>query len=99
MESPQDVGQVLLLQLHKDPLLPRAVGSLARDAWFCNWIQLTPPRGTPLRFPCYQWMEGSSRLALREGAGEPALGRVWRAGIGEGWGSENESAVGKGKGS
>ncbi|XP_039087528.1 polyunsaturated fatty acid lipoxygenase ALOX15B isoform X3 [Hyaena hyaena] len=74
VESPQDVGQVLLLQLHKDPLLPRAVGPLARDAWFCNWIQLSPPRGTPLRFPCYQWMEGSSRLALREGAARVSWG-------------------------
>ncbi|XP_077602807.1 polyunsaturated fatty acid lipoxygenase ALOX15B isoform X1 [Crocuta crocuta] len=74
VESPQDVGQVLLLQLHKDALLPRAVGPLARDAWFCNWIQLTPPRGAPLRFPCYQWMEGPSRLALREGTAKVSWG-------------------------
>nr|XP_060503349.1 polyunsaturated fatty acid lipoxygenase ALOX15B [Panthera onca] len=69
--SPQDVGRVLLLRLHKGPLLlPGPVGPLARDAWFCNWLQLTPPQGAPLRFPCYQWMEGSGILTLREGAGK-----------------------------
>ncbi|XP_023099687.2 polyunsaturated fatty acid lipoxygenase ALOX15B [Felis catus] len=69
--SPQDVGRVLLLRLHKAPLLlPSPVGPLARDAWFCNWLQLTPPQGAPLRFPCYQWMEGSGILTLREGAGK-----------------------------
>uniref|UniRef100_A0A8C8XSC1 Arachidonate 15-lipoxygenase type B n=1 Tax=Panthera leo TaxID=9689 RepID=A0A8C8XSC1_PANLE len=69
--SPQDVGRVLLLRLHKGPLLlPSPVGPLARDAWFCNWLQLTPPQGAPLRFPCYQWMEGSGILTLREGAGK-----------------------------
>ena len=52
MASPQDVGRVLLLRLHKAPLLlPSPVGPLARDAWFCNWLQLTPPQGAPLRFP------------------------------------------------
>ncbi|XP_047688829.1 polyunsaturated fatty acid lipoxygenase ALOX15B [Prionailurus viverrinus] len=69
--SPQDVGRVLLLRWHKAPLLlPSPVGPLARDAWFCNWLQLTPPQGAPLRFPCYQWMEGSGILTLREGAGK-----------------------------
>ncbi|XP_045343312.1 polyunsaturated fatty acid lipoxygenase ALOX15B [Leopardus geoffroyi] len=69
--SPQDVGRVLLLRLHKAPLLlPSPVGPLARDAWFCDWLQLTPPQGAPLRFPCYQWMEGSGILTLREGAGK-----------------------------
>uniref|UniRef100_A0A673V620 Polyunsaturated fatty acid lipoxygenase ALOX15 n=1 Tax=Suricata suricatta TaxID=37032 RepID=A0A673V620_SURSU len=66
--APQDVGRVLLLRLHKEPLLPSAVRPLARDAWFCNWVQLTPPRGAPLRFPCYRWMEGPGSLTLREGA-------------------------------
>ncbi|XP_049492953.1 LOW QUALITY PROTEIN: polyunsaturated fatty acid lipoxygenase ALOX15B [Panthera uncia] len=69
--SPQDVGRVLLLRLHKGPLLlPSPVGPLARDAWFCNWLQLTPPQGAPLRFPCYQWMGGSGILTRREGTGK-----------------------------
>ncbi|XP_027980913.1 arachidonate 15-lipoxygenase B isoform X3 [Eumetopias jubatus] len=66
---PQDVGAVLLLRVHKAPLLlPVPVGAVARDAWFCRWFQLTPPRGAPLRFPCYQWLEGAGSLALRAGA-------------------------------
>lgn len=88
MASPQDVGRVLLLRLHKAPLLlPSPVGPLARDAWFCNWLQLTPPQGAPLRFPCYQWMEGSGILTLREGAGG-------RGGAGEGGAGGEERASG-----
>lgn len=72
MESPQDVGEVLLLRVHKAPLLlPAPIGPLGRDAWFCRWFQLTPPRGVPLRFPCYQWLDGEGSLALRAGPGEP----------------------------
>nr|XP_012631185.1 arachidonate 15-lipoxygenase B [Microcebus murinus] len=66
---PQDVGRVLLLRVHKaPPALPRPLGPLAPDAWFCRWFQLSPPRGAPLRFPCYQWLEGAGSLVLREGA-------------------------------
>ena len=71
MASPQDVGRVLLLRLHKAPLLlPSPVGPLARDAWFCNWLQLTPPQGAPLRFPCYQWMEGGGARSELPGVGK-----------------------------
>uniref|UniRef100_A0A8C0NH48 Polyunsaturated fatty acid lipoxygenase ALOX15 n=2 Tax=Canis lupus TaxID=9612 RepID=A0A8C0NH48_CANLF len=62
--SPQDVGPLLLLRVHKAPLLlPAPVGPVARDAWFCRWFQLTPPQGAPLRFPCYQWLEGPGARA------------------------------------
>ncbi|XP_026986776.1 arachidonate 15-lipoxygenase B-like isoform X3 [Sagmatias obliquidens] len=65
---PQDVGRVLLLRVHKTPpTLLRPFWPLASDAWFCRWIQLTPPRGAPLRFPCYQWLEDQGSLVLREG--------------------------------
>nr|XP_020031130.1 arachidonate 15-lipoxygenase B isoform X3 [Castor canadensis] len=66
---PQDVGQVLLLRVRKAPPdLPPRLGLRAPDAWFCRWFQLVPPRGTPLHFPCYQWLEGAGDLVLREGA-------------------------------
>ncbi|XP_044106537.1 polyunsaturated fatty acid lipoxygenase ALOX15B isoform X3 [Neovison vison] len=69
VESPQDVGPVLLLRVHKAPLLLSApVSAVARDAWFCRWIQLSQPRGAPLLFPCYQWLEDAESLALRAGA-------------------------------
>ncbi|XP_074198353.1 polyunsaturated fatty acid lipoxygenase ALOX15B-like isoform X3 [Camelus bactrianus] len=66
-----DVGPVLLLlRVHKTSLaLPSPLGSLAPDAWFCHWLQLMPPRGSPLCFPCYQWLEGEGSLVLREGTG------------------------------
>lgn len=55
MTPPQDVGQVLLVRVHKaPPALSRALAPLAGDAWFCRWLQLTPlPGGAPLRFHCY----------------------------------------------
>ncbi|KAM7231895.1 hypothetical protein CapIbe_016656 [Capra ibex] len=65
---PQDVGQVLLVRVHKaPPALSRALAPLARDAWFCRWLQLTPHGAAPLCFPCYQWLEGEGSLVLREG--------------------------------
>uniref|UniRef100_A0A8I3PS89 Polyunsaturated fatty acid lipoxygenase ALOX15 n=1 Tax=Canis lupus familiaris TaxID=9615 RepID=A0A8I3PS89_CANLF len=80
--SPQDVGPLLLLRVHKAPLLlPAPVGPVARDAWFCRWFQLTPPQGAPLRFPCYQWLEGAGSLALRAGAGERVAGEERPAGV------------------
>ncbi|XP_006151823.1 arachidonate 15-lipoxygenase B isoform X1 [Tupaia chinensis] len=66
---PQDVGQVLLLRVHKAPLaLPCPLGPLAPDAWFCRWLQLRPPTDAPLLFPCYQWLEGAGSLVLWKGA-------------------------------
>lgn len=82
MASPHDVGPLLLLRVHKAPLLlPAPVGPVARDAWFCRWFQLTPPQGAPLRFPCYQWLEGAGSLALRAGAGERVAGEERPAGV------------------
>lgn len=80
---PYDVGPVLLLRVHKaPPALPRPLGPLAPDAWFCRWFQLEPPRGVPLRFPCYQWLEGAGDLLLRDGAGEEAGGATGGTGVG-----------------
>uniref|UniRef100_A0A8C3WNT6 Lipoxygenase domain-containing protein n=1 Tax=Catagonus wagneri TaxID=51154 RepID=A0A8C3WNT6_9CETA len=50
--------------------LPLPLRPSIPDAWFCRWLQLTPPQGAPLRFPCYQWLEGVRSLVLREGTGE-----------------------------
>ncbi|PNJ12799.1 ALOX15B isoform 5 [Pongo abelii] len=64
---PEDVGQVLLLRVHKAPPALPLLGPLAPDAWFCRWFQLTPPRGGHLLFPCYQWLEGAGSLVLQDG--------------------------------
>lgn len=83
MTLPEDLGPVLLLRVHKaPPPLPPPLGPLAPDAWFCRWLQLEPPQGAPLRFPCYQWLEGAGTLVLREGPGERRGGR--RKGTGGG---------------
>lgn len=74
MTLPKDVGQVLLLRVHKAPPALPLLGPLAPDAWFCRWFQLTPPRGGPLLFPCYQWLEGAGSLVLQEGTGEGRAG-------------------------
>ncbi|XP_060996734.1 polyunsaturated fatty acid lipoxygenase ALOX15B-like [Dama dama] len=64
---PQDVGPVLLVSVHKaPPALPGPLLPSARDAWFCRWLQLMLPGGAPLRFHCYQWLEGEGSQVLRE---------------------------------
>uniref|UniRef100_A0A7N4NXN9 Arachidonate 15-lipoxygenase type B n=1 Tax=Sarcophilus harrisii TaxID=9305 RepID=A0A7N4NXN9_SARHA len=66
----QDVGSELLLQIHNAyPEQPKS-SSLNPDAWFCQELQLISPKNPPLHFPCYQWLEGTESLVLREGAGE-----------------------------
>ena len=81
MTPPQDVGQVLLVRVHKaPPALSRALAPLAGDAWFCRWLQLTPHGAAPLCFPCYQWLEGEGSLVLREGTGDGHTGKG-RAGV------------------
>ncbi|XP_031824495.1 arachidonate 15-lipoxygenase B [Sarcophilus harrisii] len=64
----QDVGSELLLQIHNAyPEQPKS-SSLNPDAWFCQELQLISPKNPPLHFPCYQWLEGTESLVLREGA-------------------------------
>ncbi|KFO18856.1 Arachidonate 15-lipoxygenase B [Fukomys damarensis] len=69
---PEDVGPVLLLRVHKaPPALLRPLRTLAPGP---RVLSLVPagaaegPRGAPLRFPCYECLEGTGTLVLREGS-------------------------------
>ncbi|NXT55728.1 LX12B protein, partial [Pluvianellus socialis] len=59
----QDLGPVVLVRLSK-------YQCFADDAWFCNDVRVTAPDGALYRFPCYQWLEGTTTVEIREGAGK-----------------------------
>ncbi|KAM6364572.1 hydroperoxide isomerase ALOXE3-like [Pluvialis apricaria] len=61
----QDLGTLLLVRLHKFRLF-------LEDAWFCTTVAVTAPDGTLSRFPCYQWLEGTTTVEIREGSGQKA---------------------------
>ncbi|KAJ7313194.1 hypothetical protein JRQ81_004470 [Phrynocephalus forsythii] len=65
MLSDRDLGQLLLVRLHKEPYR-----FFPEDNWFCSFVQLTTPQGQTFYFPCYQWIEGYRTLELREGTGK-----------------------------
>ncbi|XP_078526978.1 hydroperoxide isomerase ALOXE3-like [Lissotriton helveticus] len=58
----QDLGQVLLVRLQKEPF-----SIFPQDSWYCNEVTVEPPSGKSLRFPCYRWIEGYITVELREG--------------------------------
>ncbi|XP_015718532.1 hydroperoxide isomerase ALOXE3-like [Coturnix japonica] len=59
----QDLGPIVLIRLTKTRLF-------LEDAWFCKEVQVTAPDGTTYRFPCYQWLEGTTTQEFREGTGK-----------------------------
>ncbi|XP_015272375.1 PREDICTED: arachidonate 15-lipoxygenase B-like [Gekko japonicus] len=58
---PQDLGDILLIQFTKKSLLD------LQDSWYCNFVKVTSPQGKTYNFPVYQWIEGRSTVAFREG--------------------------------
>ncbi|XP_062813143.1 polyunsaturated fatty acid lipoxygenase ALOX15B isoform X2 [Anolis carolinensis] len=76
ISNEEDLGDFLMVRLHKDPYL-----FFPEDSWYCSFVQITTPQGETYHFPCYQWMEGYRTLELREGtaklicddAGSPLL--------------------------
>ncbi|XP_028321320.1 hydroperoxide isomerase ALOXE3-like [Gouania willdenowi] len=55
------LGNLLLLQLEKDPFL-----FLPENQWFCSKIVVTAPEGE-LLFPCYRWISRGELVELRGG--------------------------------
>ncbi|XP_015278983.1 PREDICTED: arachidonate 12-lipoxygenase, 12R-type-like, partial [Gekko japonicus] len=59
----RDLGELLLVQLHKEAYL-----FFPKDSWLCDYVKVTTRQGRIYNFPSYQWLEGYSTLTLREGA-------------------------------
>ncbi|XP_042329848.1 arachidonate 12-lipoxygenase, 12R-type-like [Sceloporus undulatus] len=64
--SKQDLGDILLIRLHKKKSL------VLSDSWYCNFIKVTSPEGKAYNFPIYSWIEGSDTFEFREGTGKPS---------------------------
>lgn len=67
VQCQQDLGELIIIRLHKEPH-----SFLAKDPWYCNYVQICAPDCRVYHFPAYQWMDGYETLALREATGEPA---------------------------
>uniref|UniRef100_A0A8D2LYZ2 Uncharacterized protein n=1 Tax=Varanus komodoensis TaxID=61221 RepID=A0A8D2LYZ2_VARKO len=68
--SEHDLGEIILLRLHKEYLI-----EIFSNSWYCDFIKVMGPDGRTYHFPCYQWLEGRQVLELREGTGKLAAER------------------------
>ncbi|EDL10482.1 arachidonate 12-lipoxygenase, 12R type [Mus musculus] len=64
VQCQQDLGELIIIRLHKEPH-----SFLAKDPWYCNYVQICAPDCRVYHFPAYQWMDGYETLALREATG------------------------------
>ncbi|XP_058035811.1 polyunsaturated fatty acid lipoxygenase ALOX8-like isoform X2 [Ahaetulla prasina] len=68
------LGEIVLLRLRKEA--PREDKS---DSWYCDFVVVTSAEGVTYNFPCYQWIEDSGPLELREGTAKtPAMDSLLR---------------------
>ncbi|XP_031208972.1 arachidonate 12-lipoxygenase, 12R-type isoform X1 [Mastomys coucha] len=65
VQCQQDLGELIIIRLHKEPH-----SFLAKDPWYCNYVQICAPDCRVYHFPAYQWMDGYETLALREATGK-----------------------------
>ncbi|XP_077169839.1 hydroperoxide isomerase ALOXE3-like isoform X2 [Paroedura picta] len=63
IQCARDLGELLLVQLHKEAYL-----FFPKDSWLCDFVKVTTQQGKTYQFPAYQWLEGYGILTLREGA-------------------------------
>ncbi|XP_034282966.1 polyunsaturated fatty acid lipoxygenase ALOX15B-like [Pantherophis guttatus] len=68
------LGEIILLRLQKE-----ALSKDKSDSWYCNFVVVTSAEEVSYNFPCYQWIEDSGPLELREGTAKtPAMDHLPR---------------------
>ncbi|XP_078527059.1 hydroperoxide isomerase ALOXE3-like isoform X2 [Lissotriton helveticus] len=58
----QDLGDIELIRLHKEPF-----SFFPEDSWYCSQVTVESPTGKIYHFPCYRWIEGYLTVELPEG--------------------------------
>ncbi|XP_069502562.1 hydroperoxide isomerase ALOXE3-like [Ambystoma mexicanum] len=67
ISSNEDLGDILLIRLHKEPYC-----SFPESSWYCSYITVQCPRNKMYHFPCYVWIEGYRTVEIREGTAQKA---------------------------
>ncbi|XP_078525147.1 hydroperoxide isomerase ALOXE3-like [Lissotriton helveticus] len=58
----QDLGDIILIRLHKERF-----SFFPENSWFCNQVTVESPAGKIYYFPYYHWIEGFITVELPEG--------------------------------
>ncbi|XP_069072035.1 hydroperoxide isomerase ALOXE3-like [Pleurodeles waltl] len=72
IKSSEDLGDILLICLHKEPRPP-----FPESSWYCSRVIVQCPVGKLYYFPCYQWIEGYQTMELREGTARTAADETY----------------------
>ncbi|XP_063301085.1 polyunsaturated fatty acid lipoxygenase ALOX15B-like [Pelobates fuscus] len=66
VSSKEDIGKILYVRLYKELFL-------VADQWNCKYVTVISPQGDTYRFPCYQWLSGTTTMEIPEGKGRVLL--------------------------
>ncbi|XP_029436818.1 hydroperoxide isomerase ALOXE3 isoform X2 [Rhinatrema bivittatum] len=62
LSTHEDLGEILMVRLHKEPY-----AFFPEDSWYCSSVAVEGPGQRTHVFPCYRWMEGYLTETFREG--------------------------------